>query len=163
MRRRKHLCLAQLWEHVESLGHSTQVTLWIKELLDVPSAYGWVAGMPAMTEVLFKRENILPSCIRLDGLHCVLGKTAPAWALFDLISKCKCAVICGLSPVPSILREKASLQWCLERINKNSNLKCWSSPLGEAQWWEEEGLLAGESFGQQGEFLSTITSSSRRK
>lgn len=50
-------------------------------------------------------------------------------------------LVCLLSSL--ICREKSSLQQGLETINKNSNLKCWSSPLGEAQWWEEEELLAG--------------------
>lgn len=50
-------------------------------------------------------------------------------------------LVCLLSS--SICREKSSLQQGLETINKNSNLKCWSSPLGEAQWWEDEELLAG--------------------
>lgn len=44
---------------------------------------------------------------------------------------------------PQFAEKKCSLQQGLETINKNSNLKCWSSPLGEAQWWEEEEFLAG--------------------
>lgn len=51
------------------------------------------------TEVLFKWENVLPFCIRLDGLHCVLSKIAPPSALLDPVSSHECAVISDLSPV----------------------------------------------------------------
>lgn len=59
----------------------------------------------ATTEVLFKRENVLLSCIKLGGLDCVLGKAAPR-ALLDPISSHKCAVISRLSPVPLSSQEK---------------------------------------------------------
>lgn len=145
--------LAQLWEHTKS--QYVQTNLWIKSL--VPSVYDCVTGtkkvvcispglgrkhLSVITKILFKRENVLPSWIRLDGPDCV-------WVRLHHLELCLTwfpsasvlwFLVCLLS---SICREKSSLQQGLETINKNSNLKCWSSPLGEAQWWEEEELLAG--------------------
>lgn len=106
--------LAQLWEHIKL--QYLQITLWIKSL--VPSVYNCVTGakvctppglgrmyLSAITKVLFKRKKVLPSWIRLDGPDCVLAKMAPPWALLDLISKHKCAMISGLSPVLNLQRK----------------------------------------------------------
>lgn len=78
--------LAQLWEYIEL--QYLHITLCIKSL--VPSVYDCVTGakmsippglcrkhLPVITKVLFKRENVLPSWIRLDGPDCVLAKMAP--------------------------------------------------------------------------------------
>lgn len=78
--------LAQLWEYIE-LQH-LQITLCIKSL--VPSVYDCVTGArvcippglgrkhrSVITKVLFNRENVLPSWIRLHGPDCVLAKMAP--------------------------------------------------------------------------------------
>lgn len=112
--------LSQLWEHKKiAISQYLEIILWIKSL--VPSVCDCVTGatwcwqevptglgrkhLSAITKVLFKNENVLPSWIRLDGSDSVLAKMAPPWALLDLISKCKCAVISGLSPVLSLQRK----------------------------------------------------------
>lgn len=109
--------LAQLWEHIKS--QYLQITLWIKGLSlqfmtvsQEPRRWwvfhlGWAESTCLQLQrSSSKRENVLPSWIRLDGPDCVLGKMAPPWALLDLISKHKCAVISGLSPVLLDLQRK---------------------------------------------------------
>lgn len=152
VRMEEEASLAQLWEYI-GLQY-LQIAFCIKSL--VPSVYDCVTGakvcappglgrkhLSVITKVLFKRENVLPSWIRLHGL-------TGFWLRWHHLELCSTwfpsasvlwFLVCLLSS--SICREKSSLQQGLETINKNSNLKCWSSPLGEAQWWKEEKLLAG--------------------
>lgn len=78
--------LAQLWEYTEL--QYLQLTLCIKSL--VPSIFDCVTEakvyippgpgrkhLSAITKVLFKKENVLPSWIWLDGPDFVLAKMAP--------------------------------------------------------------------------------------
>lgn len=73
--------LAQFWEHVKL--QYLQITHQIQSL--VASVYDCVTAakvcippglgrkhLSAIANVLFKRENVLPSWIRLDGPHCIL-------------------------------------------------------------------------------------------
>lgn len=47
-----------------------------KKVVGIPPGLGR-KHLSAITKILFKRENVLPSWIRLDGPDCVLGKMAP--------------------------------------------------------------------------------------
>lgn len=113
--RKKHLYLSS--GNIKKSQY-LEIILWIKSLVpsvcDCHRSHLVLAGSPAglgrkhlsaITKVLFKNENVLPSWIRLDGSDSVLAKMAPPWALLDLISKRKCAVISGLSPVLSLQRK----------------------------------------------------------
>lgn len=112
----------------------------------------WAESTCLQPDIFFKRENILHFSMGLTVLTARWVRV-PAWLLLNLFSQ------------STQFSEKilASLRWGLEMINKNSSLKCRYPHPSERCSGEKEELLAVESFGQQGEFLSAITLSSRCK